>query len=158
MRELLEVARRAARTAADLLRDAHAEDIRSKSNEFDLVTEWDLRSEEAIRRVLGETGLPVLGEEDGETGATSELRWVVDPIDGTVNFSHGMPIWSIAIALERVLPAGSPVTSEVQLGLVAAPALGWCFEAVRGQGAFDDHGTPLRVSTRTPLSRAMLGT
>jgi myo-inositol-1(or 4)-monophosphatase len=151
VRDLLEVARRAARTASDLLRDAQAEDIRSKSNQFDLVTEWDLRSEQAIRGVLAETGLPILGEEGGQDTSTGEMRWLVDPIVGTVNFSHGLPIWSISIALEKI-------GGDVLLGLVAAPALGWCFEAVRGQGAFDDQGTPLKVSTRSPLSRAMLGT
>jgi myo-inositol-1(or 4)-monophosphatase len=151
VKQLLDVAKRAAREAADLLRDAQAEDIRSKSNAFDLVTEWDLRSEETIRRVLGETGLPILGEEGGQDTTAGEMRWLVDPIDGTVNFSHGLPIWSISIALETI-------GGDVQLGVVAAPALGWCFEAVRGQGAFDDHGNPLRVSTRSPLARAMLGT
>lgn len=151
MKDLLDVAKRAARSASDLLRDAHAEDIRSKSNQFDLVTEWDLRSEDAIREVLAETGFPILGEEGGQDASGGEMRWLVDPIDGTVNFSHGLPIWSISIALEKI-------GGDVQLGVVAAPALGWCFHATRGQGAFDDDGTPLRVSTRAPLSRAMLAT
>ena len=151
MRELFDVAKRAVRTAADLLRGAQASDIRSKSNQFDLVTEWDLRSEEAIRGVLAETGLPILGEEGGGSGdvAPGQLRWLVDPIDGTVNFSHGLPIWSISIGLERV-------GSDVELGIVLAPMLGWSFEAIKGQGAFDQDGAPLRVSTRSPLPRAML--
>jgi len=151
VQDLLDVAKRAARTASDLLRDAHAEDIRSKSNAFDLVTEWDLRSEDAIRGVLRETGFPILGEEGGQDSATGEMRWLVDPIDGTVNFSHGLPIWSISIALEKI-------GGDVQVAVVTAPALGWHFEAVRGHGAFDDKGAPLHVSTRTPLSRAMLAT
>jgi myo-inositol-1(or 4)-monophosphatase len=156
VRELLDVAKRAARTAADLLRDAHAQEIRSKSNAFDLVTEWDLRSEEAIRGVLGETGFPILGEEGGASAGTTaagpgDLRWVVDPIDGTVNFTHGLPIWSIAIALERI--GGQPL-----VGFVVAPMLGWSFEAVRGEGAVDERGNPLRVSTRSTLDKAMLGT
>jgi len=153
VQDLLDVAKRAARTASDLLRDAHAlpGEIRSKSNEFDLVTEWDLRSEDAIRRVLGETGFPILGEEGGQDSATGEMRWLVDPIDGTVNFSHGLPIWSISIALEKI-------GGEVQVAVVTAPALGWHFQAIRGQGAFDDKGTPLHVSTRSPLARAMLAT
>ncbi|HUS30219.1 MAG TPA: inositol monophosphatase family protein [Kofleriaceae bacterium] len=162
MRDLLEVAKRAASTASDLLRNAHAEDIRSKSNQFDLVTEWDLRSEEAIRRVLADTHIPVLGEEMGTLSPSStpagDLRWVVDPIDGTVNFSHGLPIWSISIALERVLPDGSPTRGESLLGVVAAPALGWSVSAIRGEGAFDDRGTPLRVSSRAQLSKSMLAT
>jgi myo-inositol-1(or 4)-monophosphatase len=97
-RELLAVAKRAATTAATLLRGAHATSIRSKGSPRDIVTEWDLRSEEAIRGVLAETGFPILGEEGGETAGSGTIRWLVDPIDGTVNFSHGLPIfaWSRA--------------------------------------------------------------
>jgi myo-inositol-1(or 4)-monophosphatase len=162
MREMLEVAAAAARAAADLLRNAHAEHITAKGNPRDLVTEWDLRSEETIRRVLEERtpGIPVLGEEGGQTGpeveragerpgAADDLRWLVDPIDGTVNFAHGFPIWSIAIALER--------RGDVLAGVVCAPALGWWFEAAKGSGARDGTG-PLRISAQTRLDQALLTT
>ena len=68
--ELLETARAAATAASELLRDARPEAVRGKTNPRDLVTEWDLRSEELIRRVLAERtpGVPVLGEEAGEAG------------------------------------------------------------------------------------------
>jgi myo-inositol-1(or 4)-monophosphatase len=149
MEALLEVARTAVRTAAELLRGAQAQHVRGKSNPRDLVTEWDLRSEEAIRRVLAPTGIAVLGEEGGGASGAGE-QWLVDPIDGTVNFAHGLPIWSISIALER---AGKPV-----VGVVAAPVLGWWFEATAGGGARDGDGTPLRVSTCSSLGEALLVT
>jgi myo-inositol-1(or 4)-monophosphatase len=151
-RELLAIAKRAATTAATLLRGAQVTTIRSKGSPRDIVTEWDLRSEEAIRGVLSETGFPILGEEEGESGGVGAIRWLVDPIDGTVNFSHGLPIWGISIAAELV------ATHEVVAGIVMAPALGWSFEAAKGEGAVDQDGQPLRVSTIATLADAMLTT
>ena len=148
---MIEIARQAVREAAELLRGASAADIRFKGNPRDLVTEWDVRSEERIREVLAATGIPVLGEEGGQTGVGSGARWLVDPIDGTVNFSHGLPIWSIAIALENA--AREPV-----LGVVYAPVLGWWFEAELGQGARDEQGRPLQVTAQPRLDRAILST
>ncbi len=152
---LLAVAQTAARATADLLRNAHAADIRGKSNARDLVTEWDLRSEQLLREILGETGHPILGEEGGHGGAVTvshgDLRWVVDPIDGTVNFAHGLPIWCVSIALEEV-------GKGAVLGVVTAPVLGWWFEATRGGGARDGRGAPLHVSECTRLDQALLAT
>jgi len=149
---LLDAARAAAQAAVVLLRDARPEQVRAKGNPRDLVTEWDLRSEEVIRRVLDERtpGVPVLGEEGGQGAGGGELRWVVDPIDGTVNFAHGLPIWAVSIALEA--PDG------VEVGVVAAPRLGWWFEASRGGGARDATGAPLRVSAISRLDQALLVT
>lgn len=152
-RELLAIAKRAATTAAELLRGAEVTSIRSKGNPRDIVTEWDLRSEEAIRGVLAETGFPILGEETGQSqGRDATMRWLVDPIDGTVNFSHGLPIWGISIAVEVV------ATREVLAGIVLAPALGWSFEAAKGEGAFDQDGAPLQVSAIASLDQALLTT
>lgn len=156
--DLLRTARAAAKAAADLLATARPGEIRTKGSPQDLVTEWDGRAEETIRRVLAERerGIPVLGEEGGlgggggGAGGAGGLQWLVDPIDGTVNFAHGLPIWSISIALED--PSG------VLVGVVAAPVLGWWFEAVRGGGARDGAGAPLRVSAAARLDQAMLGT
>jgi myo-inositol-1(or 4)-monophosphatase len=149
---MIELARSAVRAAAQLLRGATAADIRAKGTPRDLVTEWDLRSEDTIRTALEPSGIAVLGEERGLSGETGrgESRWLVDPIDGTVNFSHGLPIWSISIALET--PAG------IELGVVYAPELGWWFEAQAGQGACDEHGKPYRVSTIGKLESALLST
>lgn len=154
-RELLAIAKRAATTAAELLRGAQVTSIRSKRNPRDIVTEWDLRSEEAICSVLAETGFPIVGEETGESHGSdgnAAMRWLVDPIDGTVNFSHGLPIWGISIAVEVV------ATHSVVAGVVLAPALGWSFEAAKGEGAFDQDGAPLQVSAIASLDQALLTT
>ena len=158
--ELLAVARAAAEAASKLLAPSgvhatlRAQDIRHKGNPRDLVTEWDLRSEATIRAVLEERtpGIAILAEEGGASGASEvgAMRWLVDPIDGTVNFAHGLPIWSISIGLEDA--ARRPIA-----GMVAAPALGWWFEARAGGGARDERG-PLRVSATPTLGDALLTT
>jgi len=149
--ELLAAAQVAARAASKLLQTARPEAIRDKTNIKDLVTEWDVRSEELIRTVLEEhaPGIPVLGEEAGQgAGAASGLRWLVDPIDGTVNFAHGLPIWCVSIAVED--------RGTLLAGVVVAPALGWWFEASRGGGAHDGTGLPIHVSATAQLDRALL--
>lgn len=151
MSELIVAARAAARAAATLLRDARPDRVKSKSNPRDLVTEWDVKSEELIRNVLEEhaPGVPVIGEEGGGS-ATNDVCWLVDPIDGTVNFSHGLPLWCVSIAAAR--------GNDVLAGVVVAPQLGWWFEATRGGGAFDAHGQPLRVSAIDRVERSLLST
>lgn len=161
--ELLEIARIAVRAASALLAEARPEAIQSKSNPRDLVTEWDVRVEELVRGVLEQhaPGIPVLGEE-GALGtapsrpSTSRLRWLVDPIDGTVNFAHGLPLWSVSIGIERVPDATSE--GELVAGVVAAPRLGWWFEASQGGGARDGSGAPLRVSAIERIESALLVT
>jgi len=150
--ELLETARVAVRAASELLADARPRLVRGKDNPRDLITEWDLRTEELIRKLLEERapGIPVLGEEAGQGEGSGTMRWLVDPIDGTVNFAHGLPIWSISIALEDA--------GETRVGVVAAPLLGWWFEARRGGGAQDGTGAPLAVSTIARLDQALLTT
>ena len=147
---MIEAARAAARAAADLLVNARPEHVRGKTNPRDLVTEWDQRSEELIRRVLHDTGIPVLGEEGGGDAGNAAQRWLVDPIDGTVNFAHGLPVWSVSIALEE---HGVPT-----LGVVVAPVLGWWFEATAGGGARDGRGNVLRCSQTARLDQALLAT
>jgi myo-inositol-1(or 4)-monophosphatase len=141
--ELLTAARAAARAASTLLRDARPDRIKSKSSPRDLVTEWDVKSEEVIRRVLEEhaPGIPVIGEEGGGELDPSRVHWLVDPIDGTVNFAHGLPLWCVSIA-------------AVQAGDILAGV----FEAALGGGARDDRGTPLAVSKIDRLDQAMLAT
>jgi myo-inositol-1(or 4)-monophosphatase len=147
----LELAREAVRDAAALLANARPDQIRSKGNPRDLVTEWDVRAEQVIRARLAPSGIPILGEEGGLTGeGEHELRWVVDPIDGTVNFAHGLPIWTIAIALER--------SGTTLVGVVFAPVLGWWFEAEAGGGARDANGAPLSISAQPRLDQALLST
>ena len=150
--DLVIAARAAARAAAELLRDARPERLKSKSSPRDLVTEWDVRSEELIRRVLEEhaPGIPVVGEEGG--GEAAGLHWLVDPIDGTVNFAHGLPLWCVSIAAAQA--------NDILVGVVVAPLFDarWWFEAEAGGGARDGTGAPLAVSAVDRVDRAMLST
>lgn len=152
--DALALALAVAADAAAALRGARAADIRTKTDPTDLVTEWDTRIEDQIRAALARAtpDVPMVGEEAGGDVAAVR-RWVVDPIDGTVNFTHGLPMWAVAIALEG--PAG------LEVGVVAAPALGWTFWARRGGGAFADRGRGverLHVSAVDRLDHAMLVT
>jgi histidinol-phosphatase len=93
------------------------------------VTEVDRAVEVELRRLIGEArpGDAILGEEYGVEG-DSERRWILDPIDGTKNYSRGVPVWATLIALE--------VDRRVQVGVVTAPSLGRRWWAERGGGAF----------------------
>jgi myo-inositol-1(or 4)-monophosphatase len=154
--EHLETARVAVRAAVQLLANVRPQGITSKTNPRDLVTEWDVRAEETIRKTLEERtpGIPILGEEGGQTGTGDGSRWLVDPIDGTVNFAHGLPIWSIVIALEQA--------DDVVVGVVAAPRLDWWFEASRGGGAraaiAGEPLAPTHVSPIAQLDQSLLTT
>lgn len=155
-RELFRIASTVGQEASLLLREAQREIgvVHSKSNEKDLVTEWDTRTEELIIRRLEELapGVAVLAEESGGHGnADGEHCWVIDPIDGTVNFAHGVPFFGVCISLEE---RGQPVA-----GVVEAPALGWTFGAVRGGGAtmtVAGDAVPMLVSKTQTLAGAML--
>jgi histidinol-phosphatase len=89
-------------------------------------------------------GEGVIGEEEGDD-ASGSARWILDPIDGTRNFSRGIPVWATLIALER--------NGEVVCGVVSAPALGRRWSAARGEGAFAD-GEATRVSGVAELAQA----
>jgi myo-inositol-1(or 4)-monophosphatase len=140
--------------ASELLRAAvgNVGRVWTKTALTDLVTEWDVRAEEVIRTALAEMspGVPILGEEAGRSeGSSASELWLVDPIDGTVNFAHGLPLFAVSLALEQ---DGSPIA-----GVVAAPAIGWEFHAHAGGGAFLD-ARPIRVSEVASLDQAMLAT
>ncbi len=111
------------------------------------VTDADRAVERALReRIAAERpGEGVLGEEEGDDGA-GDVRWIIDPIDGTRNFARGIPIWATLIALER--------NGEVECGVVSAPALGRRWWAARGAGAWRDDGARLRVSSVDSLTNA----
>ncbi|RMH42712.1 MAG: inositol monophosphatase [Deltaproteobacteria bacterium] len=151
--DALDIAREVARAAADLLRGVDdVGKVRTKSSFKDLVTEWDTRAEEAIVRRLETLApdVPRLAEESGAAGdVDAGRRWVIDPIDGTVNFAHGIPFWAVAISFEV---DGDPVC-----GVVHAPALGWEFFASAGGGAYRN-GERVRVSAVDDLRQAVLAT
>jgi myo-inositol-1(or 4)-monophosphatase len=149
----LDIAKQAVAAASSLLSGAQQRlgVVRSKSTPRDLVTEWDLRAEQAIVDVLTAQapGVGVLGEESGATGDIGRQRWLVDPIDGTVNFAHGLPMFAVSVSLEQ---DGRPVAA-----VTAAPALGWEFSAHAGGGAFMN-GDRMCVSSVSRLDSAMLAT
>jgi len=113
------------------------------------VSEADRRAEEVIRDAIAASGRGegVLGEEFGDDGG--DVKWIVDPIDGTTSFVRGVPVWATLLALER--------EGTVELGLVSAPALGRRWWALRGGGAFAA-GERCRVSAIGRLEDAAVST
>jgi histidinol-phosphatase len=112
------------------------------------VTEVDRAVEAELRRLLAEARPEdaILGEEQGVTGE-SERRWLLDPIDGTRNYSRGIPVWATLVALEE--------RGAVRLGVVSAPALGRRWWAERGAGAFLD-GEAIAVSAIDRVEEAVV--
>jgi myo-inositol-1(or 4)-monophosphatase len=148
----LEAALGAARAAGEVLRDGFGlrRQVRYKG-EVDLVTEMDERAEEVIREALlgAYPSYGMLAEEGGELPGEEEARWIVDPLDGTTNYAHGLPVFAVSIALERV--------GEVVLGVVHDPMREETFVAERGEGA-NLNGEPISVSETDELVRALVVT
>jgi histidinol-phosphatase len=113
------------------------------------VSEADRAAEEAIRAHVASSGRGegVLGEELGDDGG--DVKWIVDPIDGTTNYVRGVPVWATLLALER--------EGDVVLSLVSAPALGRRWWAVKGGGAFAA-GERCRVSAVAAIEDASVST
>lgn len=153
MDELLNLAVRAARLAGDELRKRHGnvQGLAYKSSATDPVSDAD----RAAERVLVETLLGarpadgVLGEEGSDRAGGSGLRWVVDPLDGTVNYLYGRRHWSVSVAAED--------ERGLLVGVVHDPSVEETFTAVRGQGATLD-GRALRVNDPVGLGQALLST
>ncbi|GEC75869.1 inositol monophosphatase [Microbacterium maritypicum] len=128
----------------------------TKSSLADIVTEADREVEALIRARLraarADDGF--LGEESGAEVGSSGITWVVDPIDGTVNYAYGIPAYNVSIAAVRGEP--DPATWEALAGAVNAPALGETFTAARGHGAWVN-GSRLAVTAETPAG-ALLAT
>lgn len=123
----------------------------SKKGPNDFVTAADKRSEEIIHAELlkARPDYGFLMEESGTAGSdpNAEIRWIVDPLDGTFNFLHGAPYWSIAIALEE--------KGEITAGIVYDPVKDEMFRAEKGNGAFN-RNKRLRVSGRTNFSETII--
>jgi myo-inositol-1(or 4)-monophosphatase len=153
------MANAAQKAAKRLLRDFNeVEQLQvSVKGPSDFVSQADLRSEATLREELvrARPGYAFLMEESGASGSDNwTWRWVVDPLDGTTNFLHGIPHWAISIALERRQPDG---TVELAAGLVYAPAVDEMFWAEKGAGAFVNDRR-LRVSARRELKDAVFAT
>jgi myo-inositol-1(or 4)-monophosphatase len=148
----LEAAISAAREAGRVLREGFGwqHSVRYKG-EVDLVTEVDEQAERVIREILLEAfpAYGVLAEEGGALAGEVDARWIVDPLDGTTNYAHGLPIFAVSIALERA--------GEVVLGVVHDPMREETFIAERGGGAtLNDE--PVRVSDTDEPIQALIAT
>jgi myo-inositol-1(or 4)-monophosphatase len=123
----------------------------------DFVSQADMRAEQSIREDLEKArpGYGLLMEESGASGSEKwAWRWVVDPLDGTTNFLHGIPHWAISVALEKRLPDGG---SEIAAGVVYSPVNNELFWAEKGAGAYLNDKR-LRVSARRELKDAVFAT
>ncbi len=148
----LEAALGAAHAAGEALRDGFGlrRQVRYKG-EVDLVTEMDERAEEIIRETLlgAYPSYGMLAEEGGALRGEVDARWIVDPLDGTTNYAHGLPVFAVSIALEKA--------GEVVLGVVHDPMREETFVAERGNGTALN-GEPIGVSRTDELVKALVVT
>ncbi len=144
----LDIAETAIDHAGDLVRTRSPGQLRVKGDR-DLASEVDLAVERSVRAYLQQKTPDVgfLGEEEGSRGPVSGLRWVLDPIDGTVNFLHGYPLCAVAIAL---IDGESTLAAVIEL-----PFLGQRYTALLGRGSFAD-GRRLSGSSTTELGQSLV--
>jgi len=150
--DLLQIAEVIARQAGAVLMEGYG-NVRhiQQKGVIDLVTEFDKRSEEVIISSIQQKfpDHAILAEESGHNKTISDYQWVIDPLDGTTNFAHGIPIFSVSIGLLR---NNSPVA-----GVVYDPVRNEMFSAELGQGAtLNNH--PIQVSSQTDLGQAVIST
>jgi myo-inositol-1(or 4)-monophosphatase len=150
------VASTAGRLLASWRADGRPEVASTKSSDTDVVTEMDRQSEQLIGERIRAVrpGDAVLGEEGGQTGADAPVRWVVDPLDGTVNYLYGLPEWAVSIAVE--------VDGVIVAGVVEVPPAGESYAAVTGGGAWltrrDGVRTRLQCNDPVPMDHALVAT
>ncbi|GAA3133599.1 inositol monophosphatase family protein [Streptomyces rectiviolaceus] len=152
--ELLGVALEAAHRAGAFLRDGRPDDLgvaATKTSAVDVVTEMDIASEKLITDFFAERRPAdgVLGEEGASSEGSSGVQWVIDPIDGTVNYLYGRPDWSVSIAARK--------DGETLVGVVHAPMRGETYRAVLGEGAFVND-KPAHTRPAPPFEQALVGT
>jgi myo-inositol-1(or 4)-monophosphatase len=151
--ELLALAVAVATRAGEFLLTERPRDlgVAAKSSPTDPVTVMDTASErmivDALRAERPEDAF--LGEEGGAQHGSSAVRWLIDPVDGTVNYAYSLPHWSVSIAAE--------VSGEVVAGVVVDPVMGETWTATRGGGSFRNRER-LHCSTETRLEHALAGT
>jgi histidinol phosphatase-like enzyme (inositol monophosphatase family) len=148
--ELLEFAVDLGRGAGDItLQYFRKQPETSKKSDGSYVTIADRQAENYLRKRIAER-FPddgILGEEEGESQGTSGRRWILDPIDGTFAFVHGVPLYGVLIAVE--------IEGQMSVGVVNIPALGENVSAAKGLGCFFN-GEPARVSNTAELKDALL--
>lgn len=153
--QLLSVAIEAAHKAGNILKNGFGSSfaISSKEGRHNLVTEYDTAAEQAIMSHIQEvySNHNFLAEESGATGLQQRdtIQWIIDPLDGTVNFAHNIPIFSVSIA--------AALNGQLLCGVIYQPLLGELFTASRGDGAYLNN-TKLRVSATANLIDAILVT
>ncbi|HEY3871016.1 MAG TPA: inositol monophosphatase family protein [Actinocrinis sp.] len=151
---LLELARAAAGEAARLVVERRPADLgvaRTKSSPTDVVTEMDTSAEKLIKQIIRESRPRdgFLAEEGGSEPGTSAVRWVVDPIDGSVNYLYGLQAWSVSIGVE--------VDGVTVAGVVAAPSYSEEYTALLGSGSWCN-GQRLRIRPAVGLEDALVAT
>lgn len=148
LQEVEQMAREAGRLLLSRFGQPH--DIRFKGA-VDLVTEADHLSEKYLLDYLARNHPThrVISEESGLNGSESDHSWIIDPLDGTVNFAHGIPFYCVSIAYA--------IRGEVQLGVVYDPGRDECFSAQKNLGAWCN-GDPIHVSATAVLLQALLAT
>lgn len=138
--------------AGELLRRGFARHMRIHlKGRINPVTEYDLRSEQLIARWIHRhyPEHDILAEEGSDRQSQSAWRWIIDPLDGTVNYAHGFPVYCVSIGIEH--------NGAIVAGVVFDPERRELFSAVRGQGA-KLNGRPIRVSSERQIERALLAT
>src|SRR5690554_4604823 len=157
MRDFATKLAREAGDLAALRRRAGVSISGSKSSVVDIVTAADQEVERLVRARLAaeRPGDGFLGEESGSGVGESGLTWVVDPIDGTVNYAYGSPNWAVSIAVVEGEP--DPSTWRALAGVVYSPLLGEVYEAAAGAGA-ELNGSAIRVAPSVELAHALIGT
>ncbi|WP_238431311.1 inositol monophosphatase family protein [Streptomyces cavernae] len=152
--ELLQIALDAAVRAGAFLRDGRPDDLgvaATKTSAVDVVTEMDIASEKLITGLLADLRPDdgVIGEEGASVRGNSGVEWVIDPLDGTVNYLYGLPSWAVSIAAR--------LDGETVVGVVHAPLRGETYRAVLEEGAFVND-RPARVRPAPDLSLALIST
>jgi myo-inositol-1(or 4)-monophosphatase len=151
--ELEGLAATTARAAAEVIRAAYGQPgpVGRKSSPTDVVTQTDVRAEDRVRQLLlaATPGAGILAEEGGTTAPGARLQWVIDPLDGTVNFLYSVPVFAVSIA--------AAIDGEVVAGAVVDVLRDELFSAHRGGGARCD-GRAIAVSECTSLPQALVTT
>ncbi len=152
--EVLALAVKLARAAGAIQRERYETElhIETKRGDLDLVTEVDRACEKLIVDGIQKQrpGDAILAEEGGGSDAQgADWRWIIDPLDGTTNYAHGFPCFTVSIGVEY--------RGQTAVGAVYQPLLDEMYTAQRGRGAFRNEA-PIRVSTETELGRSLLVT
>jgi myo-inositol-1(or 4)-monophosphatase len=124
-----------------------------KKGPYDLVTEADINSEKMLKEVI-ERNFPedhILSEESSSKEGVSQYRWIIDPIDGTTNYAHRLPMYGVCIGLENL------ESGKIELGVISFPSLYDKYHAIRGKGAFKNN-EPIQTSSTNELINALVTT